>query len=173
MDLSPFDLLRKLGSGVRPGEGSPPAAVLESQDFAQLLGRVHHLGPSRPVQLGSQVELALSSEQEVEIAHLVDVGEAAGTERLLLLYEGHALGIDVAARVVESADDALRGKVLRSFDGIILSGLEPEEVLALPNPDSFALIRNPQVVDLLARRSRTSDSEEASSGGARPTVTFQ
>lgn len=166
--VSPFDLLRRLSSGVRPGAARRRAGALpqELQGFDELLAGVHRGATSsdRTVDQSPDLDLELTEDQLERLGVAVDVAEASGAQSLLALVDGHALGVDVADRQITEAGDQLTGRLLRSFDAALLvpeiGARELREHLADPdgparraaNASSVlsGLVRNASVANLVA-----------------------
>lgn len=127
MNATPTDLLRRLGSGVRP-EGpaarapmSQPAGV-ESADFASLLDDVHagKMASARPLSIASGAGVELSSDQMQRLAVAADAAEAAGAGRLLAMIDGQGVTIDVASRTITGGVEGLKGRVVTDVDAFIV-----------------------------------------------------
>jgi len=119
------DLLRLLGSGVRPVDGArraaPAAADVSKGDFASLLARAGELAAGRPVDLAPDVgaRLELTADQKSRLAEAVDRAELSGVRRALVLLDGQELVVDVADRIV-LFDEAMGEQGLVSkIDGVV------------------------------------------------------
>ncbi len=124
MDLASIELLKKLGSGVRPDGASPPkgAAALETVPFEQLMRTVQTgtLHSGRPVEISTDSKVRLEGEQLERLAVVVDAAEAAGTDRVVALLDGEVVSIDVPERRVDGANEELVGRVVTDLDGLII-----------------------------------------------------
>lgn len=124
MTTSPVDLLRKLGSGVRPdaSSGSASAQGAGGIDFGALLERVRsgEVASGRPVTVSSEAGVELSQEQLSRLSIAADAAEATGAHTLLALVDGKALTIDVPTRSVTGGPAALSGRVATDFDAFII-----------------------------------------------------
>jgi hypothetical protein len=100
------DLLRRLGSGVRPAAG---AAVVRAganhPDFQMLLGaaRRGEFSSGRSVGAAHHLGIELTDEEQRELDRAADAAEAAGASVMLAVIEGAALRVDVAARQATDA----------------------------------------------------------------------
>lgn len=112
MAILPVELLKKLGSGVRPGETQRSRAATADEnhiDFASLIqaARAGQLRSDRAVsweRSGSQdpIERAVSV-----IGEALDRAEAAGIDSVIVALDGHLLRADVptrSLRVIETND---------------------------------------------------------------------
>lgn len=133
MNITPNDLLRKLGSGVRPdatasGSGVTARAPMnrpvgvESADFASLLDDVHagKMNSARPLSVATGANVELSSDQMQRLAVAADAAEAAGAQRLLAMIDGQGVTIDVDSRTITGSTDALKGRVVTDVDAFIV-----------------------------------------------------
>jgi len=122
MNVRAGDLLRQLGSGVRP-DGATPAqgrAPLTSASFADLLGQVRSgvVSSGRPVEVARGADIELNADQLARLARVTDTAEAAGASRLLAMIDGQLLTVDVPARTVDGGPgDA--GDVLTDIDAFV------------------------------------------------------
>jgi hypothetical protein len=105
MSVSAAELLRLLGSGVRPVDApSPTRAPIEGADFGVLLRRAGEgsLSSGRAVRLGPGLDGALTDGQLDRLAGAVDAAEAAGATRLGAVIDGLVVEIDIKSREATS-----------------------------------------------------------------------
>ncbi|MBL8744974.1 MAG: hypothetical protein JNK58_01315 [Phycisphaerae bacterium] len=121
MTLNPLDLLRQLGSGVRPAAAEKPATPIDQAGFAELLSKVQAGGiaSNEPVQVAPGQRIELSTEQLQRLGVAIDAAEAAGHHRVLALIDGQALTIDVPGRMVMESHSAADARLLTDFDAVI------------------------------------------------------
>ena len=124
MTTSSVDLLRKLGSGVRPDSGPGPAGASSAGgiDFNALLQKVRsgEVSSGRPVTVASGAGVELSQEQLSRLSIAADAAEASGAHTLLALVDGKALTVDIPSRSVTGGPGALSGRVATDFDAFIV-----------------------------------------------------
>ncbi len=107
MPLLPTELLKKLGSGVRPdGSHRRHAQPGPSIDFASLIAsaRAGEIRSDRPVRWEHQPDLESDERLRPIIEKALDRAEAAGVSRLLIAHGGRLLAADVAQRRISSID---------------------------------------------------------------------
>lgn len=181
MTTSPADMLRALGSGVRPAGADAPATAttIEGAGFSDLLARVRagQVSSGQALTVGQGVDAALSSDQMSRLATATDAAEAAGVGRLLAVIDDQAVTIDVSSRTIErvrgwpsaglmtdidaavmvpsDGDSALRG-LFASIGQAATGGVARQDMLS-----GLSGISNPSVVDLLARRDAESTERAA------------
>ncbi|HVZ92881.1 MAG TPA: hypothetical protein VG797_00070 [Phycisphaerales bacterium] len=160
---SSLDLLRKLGSGVRPeSAASGPGGAIESRGFADLLKSVRDgaISSNRPLSLAKGAEGKLSPDQLNRLSIAADAAEASGSYRLLAVVDGQAVKIDIASRTIESVTSHDPAKVYGDVDSVVFLPTDPNVDLrslfggeapaaALP-PGVQAPIRNESMASLLA-----------------------
>lgn len=180
MQTTAGDMLRKLGSGIRPVPGAIGGAAglgaatgktpLDSQSFAQLLQSVvNGDGPgaatshgSEPVKLARGSKIELDPEQLRRMGPAVDQAEIGGASKLLAFIDGRGVIVDVASRTVEGIAPS-DGSAVPGIDAVVMvpdapkAACAPEEAqsaspapMKLPLPGAES-IRNASVSDLLAR----------------------
>jgi hypothetical protein len=123
------DLLRQLGSGVRPLGPSGPArpstikpGELETAGFADLLAAAKDDG----VQTGLNISIApgadvrLTPEQLARLSAAADRAQAAGVHEALVMIDGQALKLDVFTRTITGKAELGDGNVLSGFDGLMV-----------------------------------------------------
>ncbi len=154
MTINAGDLLRVLGSGVRPdgaslGAGARPP--IEGLDFASLLRRAEtgSIGSGREVTLPAGIELSEESKQRLAAA--ADAAEASGARTLLAVVGGSALLVDVATRIASHAAPG-PGGVVTAIDAAVSLDAPPTD--SAPGPIGAAgprgFIANRFVADALA-----------------------
>ncbi len=130
------DMLRRLGSGVRPGDvgattavGKPPA---ESQGFDALFKAAQGAAfRSEPVKLGRGSKVELDAGQLRRLGGAVDAAEASGGSKLLAFIDGKGVIVDVASRTVEGLAKPGSG-VVNGVDAVVVVEDEPELVASEP-----------------------------------------
>lgn len=150
MKVTPDDLLRVLGSGVRPGQGTEAAAGGAVTGFAQMLeqARAGVLRTDLPVSVASGADVELDEQTLGKLAEIVDRAHAAGATRVVVLHGNVALDVDVLSRRVLGRVDLTDENIGTGFDGIVR--LAPDRAAkALPLPPVNAA--NPSLLDALAR----------------------
>lgn len=172
MSVAAAELLRLLGSGVRPVDGPElRAAPIEGVNFGSLLRRAEEgvLASGRAVRPGANVEGALSAEQLERLAPAADAAEAAGATRLAALIDGVLVQIDiptreaVAATRLDEAPAPTPGGVMTDVDAVVIvptegdaeeteSGAAERAGAATPahGRAPSLLVTNPAVAELLA-----------------------
>lgn len=185
MNIGAGEMLRRLGSGVRPdgAAASPAPTPLEAQGFAGLLAAVKKgaVGSGRGLEIVPGAKVALSSEQLDRLAAVTDAAEAAGSSRLLALIDGQQVTIDVPERRI-TGGGAGPGGVLTDIDSVVVvpegSAAEVRRLLAgaitprggrsragLPGPGT---VRNDSIAGLLASlRKDPADAEPESGIGGK------
>ncbi len=125
-----LDLLRRLGSGVRPdgagGVTPRPASLTQGASFADLLraAKGGEIETGRSLRLAEGVVGAeLSAGQLDRLSQATDRAEASGATRLLALIDGKAVTIDVTTRTALSVADAAaegRAPVMTGIDSVVI-----------------------------------------------------
>jgi hypothetical protein len=103
MKINGDDLLKVLGSGVRPaGVEGPKANATGAIDFAKLLAQAKggEVKSGLPVALDPKLGVELDASGHERLSAAVDRLEAAGASRGVVMIDGHALVVDVADRKV-------------------------------------------------------------------------
>lgn len=121
MSASALELLRLLGSGVRPVDAPAPLrAPIEGADFGALLREAQSgaLTSGRSVRPARGMEGLLTDNQIDRLSTAADAAEGAGATRLGAIIDGQMVEIDIGAREVVGA---------RSLDEI--RGASPEGVM--------------------------------------------
>jgi hypothetical protein len=126
------DMLRRLGSGVRPGpvaNSLTPSATgktpTESQGFEELLKAAQSASfRSEPVKLGRGSKVELDAGQLRRLGPAVDNAEAGGAGKLLAFIDGRGVVIDVASRTVESVAKP-GGGMVNGVDAVVMVPDEP------------------------------------------------
>lgn len=123
MTLGPLDLLRLLGSGLRPDAASSeaPQQGLEAQGFGELLERVRSgaVSSQRPIEIDPASGVTLDDEQSKRLGVAIDAAEAAGHAHVVALIDGQALRVDVSERRVTSALDPSSARLEAGIDAVI------------------------------------------------------
>ncbi|MCA9293667.1 MAG: hypothetical protein KDA20_07630 [Phycisphaerales bacterium] len=100
MPIAPIDMLRRLGSGVRPG-GSARA---ESGRFAELAWKSRRRDAGRRVKLAPALtNVSLSEARLEQISIAADAAEASGARTLLALDAVGVYHIDLVTRTIDRA----------------------------------------------------------------------
>ncbi|MBK7405773.1 MAG: hypothetical protein IPJ41_14425 [Phycisphaerales bacterium] len=139
METGAADLLRVLGSGVRPTSGDVGAGVpAAGASFADLLdqARAGQLETGLPVSIADGAGVSLTGEQLGRLAGAVDRAHAEGATRIVVLMDGLSLDVDVLGRSVLGTADLPDGKVLTGIDGVMRlgdAGTPTPSVLPLPS----------------------------------------
>lgn len=137
MTPSAADLLRVLGSGVRPDGGASGARPSDGPDFESLLAqaRAGSLETGLPVSVADGAGVELDDAQLARLGRVVDRAHAEGASRVVVMMDGMTLDVDVLSRRVLGEADLGGGRVLTGIDGLVRLGEGddlPGEVLALP-----------------------------------------
>lgn len=121
------DLLRRLGSGVRPAAGAARVRAGGGDlQFQMLLGaaRRGELSSGRSVRAGV-LGLELTEEEQRELDRAADAAEAAGASVMAAVIDGAQLRVDIAAREAIDArplrTDALESpEVMTGVDAVVV-----------------------------------------------------
>lgn len=123
------DLLKALSSGMRsrgvsdatPRPSGSSAFKLEGASFQSLLeqARSGKVSSGRPVTIGRDSGVELTDQQLERVAAAVDLAEASGASRPLVVIDGKALKIDVGVRTITGVADVTVGKAVTGIDAII------------------------------------------------------
>lgn len=122
---SPLDLLRQLGSGVRPDgatrAASSPAPGVESASFDELLALARSGGiePGAPLTFARDVRNTLSDEALAALAVATDAAEAQGVTRLAAQVGGRVVTVDVARREIVAIDPARANAIVTGVDAFV------------------------------------------------------
>jgi hypothetical protein len=129
------DLLRRLGSGVRPaaGAGAWSDASGGSLEFQRLLrdARRGELSSGRSVRLAPRFGFELTDDEQQAIDRAADAAEAAGASTLLAVLHDAQLRIDVPTR------EAVEARPLRTEQDDhagIVTGIDAAVILPPPEP---------------------------------------
>lgn len=110
MSISPLDMLKRLGSGVRPDGSAAPAQTPapDAGAFADLLAKVRagEVSSGRRVECPDGCGVELTDDQLDRLSVVADAAEAAGAWRMVANIDGKSVVIDVEQRQVLSAADA-------------------------------------------------------------------
>lgn len=137
MSLLPVELLKKLGSGVRPGEGGRSKAARSPGDidFRSLIesARAGRIRSDRPTEWERGSDLDLEEQTRTLIDEALDRAEAAGAHRLIVAHPGGLWTADVAQRRIRPLDPTAPG----------VFGIGVEAVLVLTgDPDAFGTLED-------------------------------
>ncbi|MGP1310459.1 MAG: hypothetical protein ACTS27_09710 [Phycisphaerales bacterium] len=122
---SPLDLLRQLGSGVRPdGLGAPRGAQnagVEQASFDELLSlaRSGNAAPGEPLGAAKDVRVDLSEALRAALTAATDAAEAQGATRLGVQAEGSIYTIDVTRREIVDVKAAQPGAIVTGVDAFV------------------------------------------------------
>lgn len=123
--FSPADLLRQLGSGVRPdGLGSAQSAQrpgVEQASFDELLALARRGGvePGAPLTVAKEVTTDLSDQVVAALSAATDAAEAQGATRLGVQADGKIFTIDVARREIVDVKPAQGGAIVTGVDAFV------------------------------------------------------
>ena len=120
------DLLKALGSGVRPaGVGPDASSGVDGLDFAKLLkdARGGTATSGLPVTLPASLGVELDANAHERLSAAVDRLEAAGAQRGVVLLDGQAMLVNVGERAVESLVSADAGAM--RIDAIVRADGKP------------------------------------------------
>ena len=133
---SPVDLLRVLGSAVRPDGAASVRTPEGKQAFESLLQRARagELETGLPVSIAAGAKVELTQPQLDELGRIVDRAHAEGATRMAVLVGGKALDVDVLSRRVLGELDLADGKVMTGIDGVVR--LDPVAAGPTPPPPS-------------------------------------
>jgi hypothetical protein len=131
MRISPTDLLRQLGAGVRPDGATASHArpAVDASSFGEMLDRVRHGGVAseRPMVVSGAVaeKVTLTDAQLSRVATATDAAEAAGATRMIAVVGGQALLVDVHTRTIEGAASAATARLMTGVDAVVLVPDDP------------------------------------------------
>lgn len=154
---SPVDLLRVLGSAIRPDGAADLRDAGTAEAFDTLLEQAQagSLQTGLPVSVAAGVGVALDESQLGELSRIVDRAHADGATRIAVLLDGKALDVDVLSRRVLGELDLSDGRVMTGIDGVVQLGVDPDSVPGvLPVPSPGAL--GPSLLKLLGQDTRDS-----------------
>jgi hypothetical protein len=132
------DMLRKLGSGVRP---EAPAAIgragVSERGFADLLraAEAGEISTGRSVEVEKGSNLTLTDAQRARLAGLGDKAQLAGVSRVLVQTDGLWLRLDAEARTVSKVDATTPNDIIMGIDGVA-----PEITNTQPAPTGAGLL---------------------------------
>jgi len=148
------DLLRMLGSGVRPVAPSASttktagqtAGAVEGTPFAELLEQAERgeISSNRRVSAASGSGIELSDAESTALSAAADRAEAAGIRTALVMLDDRSVVLDVANRSVTGKAEFTRG-IMPGIDGVINlstksgAAAEPATILPLPRVPPSAL----------------------------------
>lgn len=146
------DMLRRLGSGVRPDGASaaPTVAAIEQRDFDDLLSRAGRgeIRSGRGLRFGAGVSGQFDEATMSLLGSAADAAEAAGARRLLAFVGDQSARIDVESREIRALSARTPGEVLTGFDAAVIVGETSEESATARGP---AFVRNAALGEILAR----------------------
>jgi hypothetical protein len=165
MTSTSADLLRALGSGVRPVRppgalpapgGALTAGQIQQSGFAELLSKAQ----SGQVESGLSITVApgsglnLTAEQLARLSQAADRAQAQGLREALVLIDGMAVKLDVFSRTVTAKADLNAGGVMSGVDGVVVApggaGGAGPTATPVPGPADPARTDNASVRRLLA-----------------------
>jgi hypothetical protein len=134
MNLDASQLLRLLGSGVRPVDTGAPqtqGASTSGLDFAELLGKARsgELSSHKMVEVDEHAGVSLSDEELTKLTLAADKAEAAGLRTALVVFDDQQVVLDIPTRTV-TGPAGLDGAAGRGAPGVsvgapgILSGID-------------------------------------------------
>lgn len=154
MTTTSTDLLRSLGSGVRPAgtKVESGAAAIEGLRFQDLLDKANsgEIGSGVPVRIAGNAGVKLTDSQLQRLSAAADKAEAQGAARAVVLIDGMALTLDVPVRTVTGMADTGSTGVLAGIDAVITVAPEsaPQAQRPLPLPSAQF---NPSLARVLER----------------------
>ncbi len=132
MSTTGADMLRLLGSGVRPFDQSAPkpAPASAGPDFARMLGQARQgeLRTGLDVAVSAALDLTLSPEQRTALSEAADKAEASGSQQSLIMLDTMSLILDVASREIVDVADMAQVGVLTGIDSVIRASTEPQAI---------------------------------------------
>ncbi len=153
MILTAVQLLRALGSGIRPAGGEQPAAGAAS--FAEMLesAKAGTVSSGLAVEVAPDAGVNLTNDQLARVAQAADRAEASGAHRALVEIDGQRLMLDVASRTVTGHAAEGPGGVVTGVDAVIRvpdagQGQSESRIVPLPWKGNAASARSIQ--ELLA-----------------------
>lgn len=160
MGIDPQQLLRTLGSGVRPtgAEGGAPGrgSIAGGGSFADMLREASSGSAGRaPVSVAKNAGVDLSPGQLERLAQAADRAQAEGADRALVLIDGMTLKLDVATRTITgrvTADGSVKGpRVHTGVDAVVTVPAADEVAIpgVVPPPGG---VSNPSLARLLHDR---------------------
>ncbi len=128
MSPDQIQLLRALGSGVRPVDLGEDARVNDDRFGTMLHEAVH--GRARTelgVTFAPNASGMFDSTQKDRIARAIDLAAAAGSEHALILHERHSLRVDVRNRVVLEAPELEGMRTVTGIDTFVSAQVPAQE----------------------------------------------
>jgi hypothetical protein len=124
MTTNAADMLRLLGSGVRPA-GVPATAQsrsIEGSSFAELLAGVQkgEVASGQPLSVKKTLDASFTPSQLERLSTATDAAEASGASRVLAVIDNQAVTIDVASRTVEAVSPWVPGSVTTDVDAVMM-----------------------------------------------------
>lgn len=135
---SPTDLLRALGSAIRPDGAGQVQSTAGGEAFESLLlkARSGSLETGLPVTIADGAGVELDGVQMNALARLVDKAHAEGATRMAVLVDGEALDVDVLSRRVLGKLDLADGTVMTGIDGVVRLDTTAGASGLLPTPSA-------------------------------------
>jgi hypothetical protein len=127
---TPADLLRSLGSGVRPaGTDRPASAPLHGPSFDELLRAVQEgqFRTGAPVRIADGAGVTLSESQLARLSVAADQAEAKGASRAAVIIDGMILTMDVTVRTVTGVLRPEQSQVQAGLDSVITVAPVPSD----------------------------------------------
>lgn len=174
MSVDTNQLLRSLGSGIRPSgpdPARPPSGAAGSADvvngsFADLLQAAASgsMSSGAPVKIAKGVKLELTPAQLSRAAVAADRAQAQGADRAVILMDGKALELDVATRTITGeVKGAPGGKLPRVLDGvgtIIAVPAEGEAAEQASPLSGLSGVANSSLLSMLSSREESSRASD-------------
>lgn len=126
MTSSPVDLLKQLGSGIRPDGVTPThrRTAIDESNFGEMLDSVRQgdIASEHPITISGTIadQVQLTDEQMAQLATATDAAEAAGATRIVAVVGGQALTVDVLTRRVEDVAPASSARLMTGVDAVVL-----------------------------------------------------
>ncbi|VAX41196.1 hypothetical protein MNBD_PLANCTO03-410 [hydrothermal vent metagenome] len=139
---SPMDLLRVLGSGLRPDGSAAVTQPKSVKDFAAMLAQARDGGleTGLPVTVAEGSGVELDAAQLERLGRVVDRAHAEGATRIAVMMDGATFDVDVLSRRVLGEADLSEGRVLTGIDGFVRLGDGEDELQPmLPMPNAGAV----------------------------------
>lgn len=130
MTIPTGDMLRRLGSGVRPGLTGTvaPGLPIDKQGFEALLGAVQQSGGTgRPVRVDPALLIEVDQQALDRLGPVVDAAEQAGARRLFAVVDDAGLTIDVSSRTIERVRSGDADEVQTGIDAAVAISLPKQE----------------------------------------------
>lgn len=124
MTTTSADMLRLLGSGIRP-TGAPAASQpqpIEGSSFSELLAGVQkgEVTSGQQLSIKKTIDATLTTSQLERLSTAADAAEASGASRVLAVIDNQAVTIDVASRTIEDITPWAPGSVTTDVDAVMM-----------------------------------------------------